>query len=301
MYDRRFMLCRRMETGELNKIQLSRHPECALFEQKIVGQSVVIRYHTPEQPLVPSHPLQLQTLELPLDPDMTRLEKAHINLHNSPADAYLMGGEYDAWFTACFGFETVLVFIGDGKREVLGTMAPGAKRESRGWLSSVSSYVLGTPSQDEPYLTFTDCAPVLVTSETSLNNVRQRKPEFADLPMYKFRPNIVVDGEEEWSEDYWGEVTLGGGEEDRLVLTANCGRCSSLNVDYGTGRTAAGELGTVLKTLMKNRRVDDGIKWSPIFGRYGFLAENKELDIAVGDSVQVTRRLSERCVWDWPL
>jgi len=87
---------------------------------------------------------------------------------------------------------------------------------SQAWFLSVSSYVLGSGRLDEPWLTFTDCAPILVTTEASLRNVRQRCPEFAGLLMYKFRPNIVVDGEGEWLEDYWAEVVAGGAT---LLLT----------------------------------------------------------------------------------
>ena len=299
-YDRRIMLCRRTETGELKKIQLSRFPECALFEQAIVGDKIVIRYQVPEEPLVPSHRLQHEALEVPLDPDTASLEKVAVNLHNSPVWCYLMGDRYDAWFSACFGCDVVVVFIGDGKRKILGSMAPPASTNAQGWLAAVSSFVSGSKGQDEPWITFTDCAPFLVTTEASLRNVQQRSPGFSGLPMYKFRPNIVVDVEDEWSEDYWGEIVVGDARH-RLVLTANCARCSSLNVDYNTGRAATGELGTVLKTLSRDRRVDKGNKWSPIFGRYGFLGENTELPLAVGDSVEVTKRLSERCVWDWPL
>jgi hypothetical protein len=82
-----------------------------------------------------------------------------------------------------------------------------------------------------------------------------------------------------------------------------CGRCTSLNVDYSTGRTAKGERGTVLKKLMSDRRVDTGSKYSPVFGRYGFLTNNPGGDtiISIGDSVEVTKRSAERTVWDWAL
>jgi hypothetical protein len=58
----------------------------------------------------------------------------------------------------------------------------------------------------------------------------------------------------------------------------------------------------VLKTLMKERRVDKGSKWSPIFGRYGFLdGDDQGGEVRVGDDVRVTRRLEERTTWDWDI
>ncbi|RYP54879.1 hypothetical protein DL768_000443 [Monosporascus sp. mg162] len=124
---------------------------------------------------------------------------------------------------------------------------------------------------------------------------------------------------EAWDEDFWGELRIGGSH--RLALTANCARCLSINIDYDTGRPAEGERGAVLKKLMGDRRVDSGNRWSPIFGRYAFLLPTSpasdddtaaarpemmtqggvvEVDVAVGDEVVVTRRISDRDVWSWP-
>ncbi|ERT00882.1 mosc domain containing protein [Sporothrix schenckii 1099-18] len=424
------MTTKRSKTGALHKMQLSSFPECALFSQEFaageataagdsqkkkststkskatgdVGDSVLIHYHPPESKLdgaavdrtgaekhrIIMSPVQHPPLRVPLNPPIRTLKSLDVNLHGSPARGYRMGDPYDAWFSACFGFDVVLVYIGDGQRKVLGeTLKTGVKvrnqkREPKAattttpwaalvsflvsaWLSLLA--VLGIrkkapPEQDEPWLAFSDCAPFLVTSQSSLRNVRARMSEGVDVPMYKFRPNIVVDGdgEAEWAEDYWGELTvrplskmdptassvsevpsltasssrssrasspaeLDGAEDGasspvgagsgpvRLVLTSNCTRCTSLNVDYKTGARAAGELGEVLGRLAKDRRVDRGNKYSPVFGRYAFLdpqgsegggegeGDDKDEDIvriAVGDAVAVTRRNAERTVWDWP-
>jgi len=45
-------------------------------------------------------------------------------------------------------------------------------------------------------------------------------------------------------------------EWELIKLVANCVRCVSLNVDLKTGTQANGDVGEVLKTLMKDRRVD---------------------------------------------
>lgn len=162
------------------------------------------------------------------------------------------------------------------------------------------SYLTGTSERPAqlPWLTFTDVAPFLVTTEASLRNVSARMSAGHSVDMYRFRPNIVVDGEGEWDEDFWAELLING--RDTLVLTGNCARCTSLNVDYVTGKPAAGELGDVLKKLMKDRRVDKGTKWSPVFGRYGFLAGQEGFGVSVGDEVEVASRREKRSIWDWP-
>lgn len=293
-------------------MQLAENPECSLFSQEIVGDAVHVRYQMPKTPLVPSRPEQQTTLQVPLDPDTSQLGKAVVNLHQSAVSAYRMGSPYDEWFSACFGFDTVLIYIGDERRPVLGSFSPrtkpaGPAAASRGgWLSSLSTLVMGSgqPASDvEPdWLAFTDVAPYLVATEQSLRNVKARLSDSSDADiMYKFRPNIVVDGEgeEAFAEDFWSELSVNG--EPAFALTMMCNRCSSLNVDYDTGRPAEGERGTVLKKLMSDRRVDTGFKWSPCFGKYGFLVDGRhELDLAVNDSIEVTKRSSERPVFDWP-
>ncbi|KXX82684.1 Molybdenum cofactor sulfurase [Madurella mycetomatis] len=321
-HDRSFMLYEVRPTGELKKMQLDSHPKCALFEQRIVpgsveGQSmVVVRYHG-DMAGIPDD--SEEDLNVPLEPDVASLEKINVDLHGSPAAAYRMGESYDAWLSQRFGCSAMLVYIGDGKRAVLGkSLLPRnglEEQQQTGWMSSLSSYIAGPqqpPANDSaPWLTFTDVAPLLVTSEPSLQDVCGRLPDSQPVGMYKFRPNIVVDGEGEaaWAEDFWAELSIHsnqdgtGNQKHTLLLTGNCVRCTSLNVDYQTGKPATGELGTVLKKLMKDRRVDQGMKWSPVFGRYAFpegCHGGEGFTLSVGDVVEVTRRNAERSVWDWP-
>ncbi|CRK27826.1 hypothetical protein BN1708_004489 [Verticillium longisporum] len=300
-HDRTFMLLKVLESGSLKRMQLSDFPACALFEQELVDDTIRVRYHVPEVPLAPDHPLQHQPLSVPLTPeDLASLDEVDVDLHNSPVRARRVGDAQDAWFSACFGFPTTLVYIGDGRRAVVGPnfLPPGSgsgapTKPSTGWLSSVSSYVTSftqptapadEEEQNDVWLTFTDCAPFLVTSEASLAAVSARLPPVAPAEMIKFRPNVVVDadGAGAWDEDFWAELGLPG--DRRLQLTANCG-----------------EAGTVLKKLMKDRRVDKGSRWSPVFGRYAFLAGRDPLVVRVGDEVGVVRRNEERSVYDWPM
>ncbi|TQV96185.1 MOSC domain-containing protein [Cordyceps javanica] len=309
-YDRTFMVCRFGPDGELIKIQMSEHADCALFHQEIVDHTIRVRYGRPEEPVVTHHALQDTVLEFPVEPGTDGLERAEMNLHQSIVSAYRMGPQYDDWFTACFGFKTTLLYIGRERRPVLGTFSPRNPQQpdepapQKGWLSSVSSYITGTPPEDrdEPdWLTFSDCAPLLVATEASLRNVRARVAS-GDVDMLKFRPNIVVDGAAAWDEDFWAALSLNGAPA--LLLTKLCNRCTSLNVDYRTGRygRADQEQGTILKVLMRDRRVDQGHKYAPAFGRYGFLDDGvRSLRIAVGDEIAVTRRTEERPHWDWPL
>ncbi|KAJ5486405.1 hypothetical protein N7530_000705 [Penicillium desertorum] len=160
-------------------------------------------------------------------------------------------------------------------------------------------------AQHEDRITFADCAPYLVISETSVDNVSARLPDGEEMDRTKFRPNIVVSGAgEAFEEDFWGALTVNAGLEhgsSRLLLTGNCVRCQSLNVDYETGKMGTGESGAVLKKLMKDRRVDTGAKYSPVFGRYAFLEPKGEgISLRVGDEVLVSEKGTKRSIFDWP-
>lgn len=153
-------------------------------------------------------------------------------------------------------------------------------------------------------ITFADCAPYLVVSETSVHDVSARLPAGEEMDRTKFRPNIVVSGAETaYEEDFWTELVVGPSRA-RLHLTGNCIRCQSLNVDYRTGKMGTGEAGTVLKKLMKDRRVDRGARFSPVFGRYSFLDRvGWGETIRVGDEVEIVARGEERtvtgkCAWN---
>lgn len=297
-YDRRFMLLKVHDDGHYESVDVVRFPACTLFEPEIVEDKVIVRYMMPEQPLFPPTPEQKTTLEVPLEPDTSGLEQVEVNLYNSTCMGYRMPEHYSSWFSSCLGFESILVYVGDGRRPILGSMSPHTqKQQNKGWLSSMTKYVTGSNEEDPHRLTFTCVAAYLITTEASVNDVSNRLPPGEEMDMRKFRPNIVIDGEGPFDEDFWGEIEVGSGP--RFVLTGNCGRCLSINVDYQTGRPGTGESGNVLKKLMKDRRVDVGNKYAPVFGRYGFLMD-EEADVHVGDEVIVTERLEERRVWDWP-
>ncbi|KAL3437172.1 serine hydroxymethyltransferase-domain-containing protein [Aspergillus tetrazonus] len=158
--------------------------------------------------------------------------------------------------------------------------------------------VLRRQSTKDERITFADTAPYMVVSETSVANVTDRL-EGEEMDMRKFRANIVVSGAETaFEEDFWAELVIGDAQV-RLLLTANCVRCRSLDVDYETGKMGTGESGKVLKKLMADRRVDTGAKYSPVFGRYAFLEGQSDLKmVRVGDEVIVARNMKERAIYD---
>ncbi|KKA30332.1 hypothetical protein TD95_002266 [Thielaviopsis punctulata] len=329
-HDRTFMLFHHdPSTQTTRKLQLSSHPECSLFSQSIVfdpsaplctsSATLTVRYRVPSPPLLPHHPSHDQPLHIPLNPDWRALSPFPVDLYGSAATGYRMGDPYDAWFSACFGLPVILVYIGDARRPILGTSAPSARLPPPSLLATATRHIASLFSLSRPpapappaeWITWADMAPLLVTSQASLADVQARLP--ARISMARFRPNIVVDGAgtPAWDEDFWARLQIGGScAAAQLALTANCVRCTSLNVDARTGRVGDGEMGQVLRKLMKDRRVDAGNKYAPVFGRYAFLVDGDggrdeegalcEVEVSLGDEVTVAERNEKRDVWDWP-
>lgn len=81
-------------------------------------------------------------------------------------------------------------------------------------------------------------------------------------------------------------------------MAHNCVRCASINIDYDTGKPGTGAQGEILKRLQKDRRIDIGAKWSPVFGRYSFWGVGaKDKVVKVGDQVNVSKVNEGLTIW----
>jgi uncharacterized protein YcbX len=119
---------------------------------------------------------------------------------------------------------------------------------------------------------FADGFPFLLTSEGSLAELVRRG---ADVPMERFRPNIVVGGAPAFAEDGWRRIRIG-----RLAfrVAKPCARCAITTVDPARGAVAGVE---PLRTLASFRGSEDGV----LFGMN--LVHEGTGSIAVGDPVEV--------------
>jgi uncharacterized protein YcbX len=269
-------------------------PEMALFHCKLSTTNgswthFTVSRHSPNAPLSHSNTSISTSMEIPFTPDVDSLERITIGIHAHPAyPAYRMPDEINTWFSSHFGYPVIFAYLGDS----LGIKLEDSKAAS--WISTISPLI--PQKSEEAAINFSDGAPILLVSESSLEDLHPRLGgEKAVLE--KFRPNVVVDGEGKemaWDEDFWGEVKIGE-MGLTIVLTGNCARCTSINVDLDKGKMGEGESGKLLKKMMKDRRVDPGNKWEPVFGRYGFPIHGGE--IRVGDEVVVSRRNSVHTVY----
>jgi uncharacterized protein len=116
------------------------------------------------------------------------------------------------------------------------------------------------PSYARPgdHTAYADGYPVTLASEASLRRLndwiveealeRGEEPP-APLPMARFRPNLVVDGDEPFAEDAWTGVTVG---DVRLRLAKPTDRCVMTTIDLASLATGK----EPVRTLARHRLVD---------------------------------------------
>lgn len=133
-----------------------------------------------------------------------------------------------------------------------------------------------------------DGFPLLLTSKASLRAINSDIAEDGgeELPMDRFRPNIVVVGNRAFAEDWWRRVRIGS---VRLHGTKRCTRCIQTTTNQETAEQA-GFYGQPLKTLRRTRE-EPLSKNTVCFGMNMSHAwpppQGEELTLRVGDSVVV--------------
>lgn len=145
--------------------------------------------------------------------------KDHFEAYSGPAEA-------DAWLSAQLGLPCRLFFVGQQPQRSLAANGGAA-------------------------LSFADGAPYLITTLASLAALNSLLD--APIGMQRFRANIVVDGQNAYAEDGWGNITVGG-----LGMTGfkPCGRCKIVNLDPDTALLSPAK--EPLKTLAKTHQLAQG-------------------------------------------
>ena len=84
---------------------------------------------------------------------------------------------------------------------------------------------------DGETLSLADAGPVLITSRRSLERLQDEVGERPVIAMDRFRPNVIVDGDEAFAEDFWSSVEIGDVE---FRVQQRCDRCVMTNIDPAT-------------------------------------------------------------------
>jgi uncharacterized protein YcbX len=122
---------------------------------------------------------------------------------------------------------------------------------------------------------FTDAFPWLILSEASLRDLNTRLT--VQLPMNRFRPNIVVAGLPAYGEDALHELY---DHDVRLRVVKGCTRCAVTTTDQATGARTTDE---PLRTLGKYRH-DRQLK-GVTFGQNAILIDGLGCELRVGQEL----------------
>lgn len=183
-------------------------------------------------------------------------------------------------------------------------MTPGSAQQVRVWRDSVAAVDCGDeaaqwltrfigvgsrlvymPSHgkrlvDQKYakhnelLGFADAFPVLLTSETSLENFNSRLS--VPIGMNRFRPNIVISGSPPYAEDEWQQIKIAG---VNLTLAGPCSRCIMPSINPETAEKQM----EIIDALKQHRRREG----ATYFGQNILYQECGK--ISVGDCVEIVR------------
>lgn len=137
---------------------------------------------------------------------------------------------------------------------------------------------------------FADAFPLLITSEASLAELNSQLA--TPVPMDRFRPNIVVNGDslQPYDEDYWRKAKIG---DLTLFVVRACARCPVPDTDQATG---VRNDRPVTAALRATRHGIDPVNDSKgnFFGQNAVHVFEPGMTVSLGDVVTVLDRSQDR-------
>jgi uncharacterized protein YcbX len=164
-----------------------------------------------------------ERLQLPLQ--AADFAQTRVTIWRDQCDAAVEGSAADDWFSDYLGVPVRLVRMMDDRVRAVDP-------------------AYGQPGDE---VSFADGFPLLLISEASLRDLNERLQEA--VSMRRFRPNLVVDGDEPYGEDRWRRLRVGGVEFEGVK---NCSRCVFTTVDPDSGEKDPRQ--EPLRTLGRYRR-----------------------------------------------
>ncbi|HBH35264.1 MAG TPA: MOSC domain-containing protein [Gammaproteobacteria bacterium] len=172
-----------------------------------------------------------------------------VEIWNDTVNALHISEQTDAWLTQAIGAPCRLVYIADDE---IRQCDPEYADEG-------------------DHTGFADGFPLLLISQASLDDLNGRLQQ--QLPMKRFRPNLVVSGCSPYVEDVWRQIRIGN---ITLRVVKPCSRCVITTVDPETGIKGPGE---PLRTLAGYRMRDNKIYFGQnlIHEQQGVLSVNQRV------------------------
>ncbi|PUZ71963.1 hypothetical protein GQ55_2G355600 [Panicum hallii var. hallii] len=148
----------------------------------------------------------MEPLKIPLAAERTTIDD--VSVWEWSGSAYDEGAEAAGWFSTYFEKPSRLVRF----------------KEASETRPTDPDYAQGYK------IMFTDCFPFLIASQGSLDALNEILKE--PVPMNRFRPNILVDGCQPYSEDLWKTIKINNLTFQGVKL---CNRCKVPTIDQDNG------------------------------------------------------------------
>jgi uncharacterized protein len=176
------------------------------------------------------------------------------------------GAAASAWFSE---------YLGEAAR--LARFAPAARRAVNAkWTGAVPAHTQ-----------FADGFPLLVIGQSSLDdlNARLRAKGAPEIPIDRFRPNLVLDALDAYEEDYVEELTCRADAHEVLIrLVKLCTRCPVPNIDQRTGAPDPAwphEPTDTMSTYRGSAQFDGALT----FGKNGIVVRGEGAHLEVGQAI----------------
>jgi uncharacterized protein YcbX len=192
-------------------------------------------------------------------------EKINVQVWNSICEATLCDKKYGDWLSEVLQTKCELVYMADDSRRNIN-----------------AKFKL-----NDEIVSFADGYPFLIIGENSLNELNSRLEN--QIPMNRFRPNIVVQDSDSFAEDNWTKIKIG---ETIFRSTKPCVRCVMTTVDQAEGVKTGKE---PLQTLAQYRKASElfpttyeklGLSENGVLFGQNLVAENFGEKIKVGDKIE---------------
>ncbi len=203
---------------------------------------------------------------LQISDDFENAEKIEVRVWNSYCDALVAKAEINQWFSEYLETNCRLVRMPESTHRRIN------EKFNKG----------------NDIVSFADGYPLLIIGENSLKDLNSRLEK--QIPMNRFRPNLVVSDSEAFAEDDWKKIRIG---KTIFRVTKPCARCVVTTIDQITGISDVQE---PLKTLSAYRRSADvfpnsfedfGLGKNDVLFGQNLVAENFGEKIKLGDELEV--------------
>ncbi|XP_042061623.1 mitochondrial amidoxime-reducing component 1-like isoform X1 [Salvia splendens] len=219
-------------------------PKLALVQTQLPHEAFSLNYQPNSHSFLEIKAPGMQVLKVPLVKSNSSAENVvdGISVWEWNGSAFDEGAAAAQWFSNYLGSPARLVRFNhvSGVRKVEADYAPGYN------------------------VMFADMYPFLLLSQGSMDALNARLKE--SVPVNRFRPNIVVDGCEAFSEDGWREMKINKATFKGVKL---CSRCKIPTINQETGKAASSEPTDTLRAFRSDKalRPNNSNKGKVYFGQ----------------------------------